>query len=127
MSFIVNVPIQYAAMTAIHFENWGPFEKELDRLARKFRTLPEDIERLKNVIALDPTGLSQHRTVLHRSEKACIVKGHLFCKALRRDSLRIIYSYHEDRVTIVWIEVYHKANKANEDRARIADYLRSID
>lgn len=127
MSFIVSPHIQYAAMTTIHFENWGPFEKELDRLARKFRTLPEDLERLKNVIALDPIGPSQHRIVLHRSEKTCIVKGHLFCKALRRDSLRIIYSYHEDRVTIVWIEVYHKANKANENRARIAEYLRSLE
>ncbi|MBI2636557.1 hypothetical protein HYW84_04535 [Candidatus Peregrinibacteria bacterium] len=113
-------------MTMIHFENWGPFEKELDRLARKFRTLPEDLERLKNVIALDPTGPSQHRTVLHRSEKTCIVKGHLFCKSLRCDSLRIIYAYHKGRITIVWIEVYNKANKANEDRARIADYLRSL-
>ena len=114
-------------MTTIHFENWDSFQKEFDRLTRKFRTLPEDLERLKNVIALDPTGPSQHRTVLHRSEKVCIVKGHLFCKALRRDSLRIIYSYHKDRVTIVWIEVYHKADKANEDRARITEYLRSLE
>jgi len=114
-------------MTMIRFEHWGRFEKEFDRLTRKFRTLPEDLERLKNVIALDPTGQSQHRTVLHKSEKACIVKGHLFCKALRRDSLRIIYAYHEDRITIVWIEVYHKANKANEDRARIVEYLKSLD
>ncbi len=27
---------------------------------------------------------------------------------------------------IVWIEVYHKADKANEDRARISQYLRSL-
>jgi mRNA-degrading endonuclease RelE of RelBE toxin-antitoxin system len=114
-------------MTAIRFEHWGRFEKEFDRLKRKFRTLLEDLERLKKVIALDPTGPSQHRTVLHRSEKACIVKGHLYCKTLRRDSLRIIYAYHEDRITLVWIEVYHKAQKANEDRARIAEYLRSLD
>lgn len=113
-------------MTAIHFEKWGPFEKEFERLQRKFQTLPEDLERLKNFIALDPIGPSQHRTVVHRGEKACIVKGHLFCKALRRDSLRIIYAYHKDRITIVWIEVYHKAGKENEDRARITEYLRSL-
>jgi len=112
-------------MTTIRFEHWGPFEKECERLQRKFRTLPEDLERLKNFIALDPVGPSQHRTVLHRGEKTCVVKGHLFCKALRRDSLRIIYAYRENRITIVWIEVYHKAEKANEDRERIAEYLRS--
>ena len=113
-------------MTTIRFESWGPFEKEFDRLTRKFRTLPGDLERLKNVLTLDPVGPSQHRTVLHRSEGLCIVKGHLFCKALRRDSLRIMYAYHADRVTIIWIEVYHKADKANEDRTRIVDYLRSL-
>jgi len=110
----------------IRFEHWDPFQKEFDRLTRKFRTLPEDLERLKNIIALNPVGSSQHRTVLHRNEALCIVKGHLSCKALRRDSLRIIYAYHKDRVTIVWIELYHKAEKANEDRARIAEYLRSL-
>jgi mRNA-degrading endonuclease RelE of RelBE toxin-antitoxin system len=114
-------------MTTIHFEFWGRFEKEFKRLTKKFRTLFEDLERLKNVIALDPTGPSQHRNVLHRNEKVCIVKGHLFCKTLRRDSLRVIYAYHKDRITIVWIEVYHKADKANEDRARIAEYLKSLD
>ena len=52
MFFIVSLPTQYAAMTAIRFENWSPFEREFDRLTRKFRTLPEDLERLKNIIAL---------------------------------------------------------------------------
>ena len=110
----------------IHFECWGRFEKELERLTRKFRSLPDDLERLKHVIALDPTGPSQHRTVLHRHGELFIVKGHLFCQTLRRDSLRIIYAYHANRITIVWIEVYHKADQANEDHARIAAYLRSF-
>ena len=114
-------------MRTIHFETLAPFQKEFERLSRKFRSLPVDFEYFKQrIIILDPTGPSQHRTILHRSEGVCIVKGHLFCKALRRDSLRIIYAYHADRITIVWIEVYHKADKANEDRARIAEYLRSL-
>ena len=114
-------------MRTIRFEILPSFQKEFERLTRKFRSLPEDFEYYKQrIVILDPTGPSQHRTVLHRGEKVCIVKGHLFCKALRRDSLRIIYAYHEDRVTIVWIEVYHKADKVNEDRARIAEYLRSF-
>ena len=127
MYFIVSLPTRCAAMTTIHFENWGPFEREFERLKRKFRTLPEDLERLKNVVIMDPTGPSQHRTVVHRGEKVCIVKGHLFCKALRRDSLRIIYAYHQGRITIVWIEVYHKADKENEDRTRITEYVRSLE
>ena len=115
-------------MKTIRFEILPPFQKEFERLSRKFRSLPADFEYFRRrIITLDPTGPSQHRTVLHRSEQVCIVKGHLFCKALRRDSLRIIYAWHGDRITIVWIEVYHKADKENEDRRRIADYLRSLD
>ena len=113
-------------MTTIQFEYWGPFQKEFERLERKFRTLPEDLERLKNVIAMNPIGPSQHRVVLHKNEDVCIMKGHLFCKALRRDSLRIMYAYHADRVTIVWIEVYHKSDRENEDRARMDAYLQSL-
>lgn len=114
-------------MTAIRFESWGPFQKEFDRLARKFRSLPQDMERLKNVIALDPVGPSQHRSVVFRDKEVCIVKGHLFCKALRRDSLRVVYAWHADRVTLVWIEVYHKAEQENEDRKRYQAYLESLD
>lgn len=114
-------------MMTIRFEQWGPFRKEFDRLARKFRTLPEDLRRLERVVSLDPTGPSQHRTPLHRGEHVTVIKGHLFCQALRRDSLRVIYAYHADRITLVWIEVYHKANKENEDRPRIEEYLRSLE
>ena len=114
-------------MKTIRFEILAPFQKELERLSRKFRSLPQDFDYFKNhIITLDPIGPSQHQTVLHRNDTVCIVKGHLFCRALRRDSLRVIYAYHEDRITVVWIEVYHKADKANEDRSRVAEYLRSL-
>ncbi|MFH0770107.1 MAG: hypothetical protein V1926_01885 [Candidatus Peregrinibacteria bacterium] len=114
-------------MQTIRFEFLLAFQKEFARLSRKFRSLPADFEYFKQyIITPNPAGPSQHRTVLYRGEGLCIVKGHLFCRSLRRDSLRIIYAYHADRITIVWIEVYHKAEKANEDRARIAEYVRSL-
>lgn len=108
----------------IRFERWGPFEREFERLARKFRSLPKDLARFEQLIAMDPTGQSQSRVTLHQAETVTVVKARLFCEALRRNSLRIIYAYHADRIAIVWIEVYHKADKVNEDRARIAAYLR---
>lgn len=115
-------------MQTIRFEILASFQKEFERLTRKFRSLPADFEYFKQrIVILDPMGPSQHRTVLCRYEKTCIVKGHLFCRGLRRDPLRIIYAYHADRITIVWIEVYHKADKANENRALIAEYLRSLE
>ena len=110
-------------MPTIRFESLASFGKEFDQLKKKFRTLPKDLERLKTVIALDPTGPSQNRTVLHREADFCIVKGRLACQSLGRNTLRVIYAYHADRVTLVWIELYHKADKANEDRARWEAYV----
>lgn len=112
-------------MTTTRFEFWGPCEKEFERLTRKFRTLPKDLERFQQIITLDATGSSQHRVVLHEDEDICIVKARLMCQALRKNSLRIIYAYHRDTVSIVWIELYHKADKENEDRERVRQYLKN--
>lgn len=100
--------------------------KEKVKLEKKFRSLSHDMERLEKIIALNPLGQSQHRTILHKGDDVCIVKGHLFCQTLRRDSLRIIYAYHGTAVTVVWIEMYHKGDRENEDRERIEEYLRSL-
>lgn len=113
-------------MTMIRFEQWGPFAKEFERLARKFRSLPRDLERFQKVLTLDPAGQSQNRVTLRQTETVTVVKARLFCETLRRNSLRIMYAYHKDTVTVVWIEVYHKADKPNEDRERIEEYLRSL-
>jgi hypothetical protein len=47
------------------------------------------------------------------------------CKSLKgrgvNSGLRLIYAYFHEERKIVFIELYHKNNKKNEDRKRIED------
>ncbi len=103
------------------------FEKEFKRLHKRYRSLAKDLTTFESVIVSYPTGLGANFTILHRDERVVIVKARLACAALRERSLRIIYAYHDDVVEFVYIELYFKGDKANEDRERISDYLSGID
>jgi hypothetical protein len=40
--------------------------------------------------------------------------------------MRIIYAYHGEVFTFVYIEIYFKGNKENEDRGRVEMYLKNL-
>lgn len=111
-------------MTAIHFERGPKFIRELEKLLKKFRSLNEDLSRLEKVITADPLGSSQHRDVIHKNEHLTIIKARLSCQYLRNQSLRVIYAYHQNTYKAIWIELYHKSEKANEDRERWLEYVK---
>ena len=52
------------------------------------------------------------------------MKARLACKSLRDRSIRVIYAYHNDTVTFVYIELYFKGDKKNEDRERVREYIK---
>ena len=56
-----------------------------------------------------------------------VVKARLACHALKNRSLRVVYAYHENTITFMYIELYFKGVKENEDRKRIEGYLESLD
>ncbi len=56
--------------------------------------------------------------------ETCVIKvKKMACKSLKgrgvNTGLRIIYAYFEEEQRIVFVELYHKNNKDNEDRNRI--------
>lgn len=108
-----------------HFEKTAAFEKELNTLTKKYKSLHRDIADLEDVLRVFPTGIGKNFTILHSSDVK-IIKTRLACKSLRDRSMRVIYAYHDDTVTFVYIEIYFKGDKDNEDRARIAEYLKNI-
>jgi hypothetical protein len=69
-------------------------------------------------------GFGTNFVIIHHSENTKIIKTRLACKSLRDRSIRIIYAYHENITTFVYIEIYFKGHKENEDRQRIVDYLK---
>ena len=109
-------------MTMI-FDELPEFQKERKRLARKYRSLPEDLREFRNVISVVPLGNRKHFAVIARDENLHIVKARLFCRYLKGSSLRVIYSYCEQEQRIEFIEMYFKGDKENEDRHKVKEYL----
>ena len=122
VSFIVMRGTPYETMT-MTFDELPEFEKERKRLARKYRSLSEDLEEFQNVVSVVPLGNRKHFAVIAQNEKLHIVKARLFCRYLKGSSLRVIYSYFEQEQRIEFIEIYYKGDKENEDRHRVREYL----
>ncbi len=105
------------------------FKKDFKKLAKKFKTLDDDIEtfinkqlKLTHKLGIDNKG------VVHISglgiEIPKIYKAKKFaCKALKgrggMSGIRIIYAYYEKEDVVEFIEIYFKGDKANEYKKRI--------
>lgn len=109
-----------------HFNQLPEFQKELSKLKKKYRSLPEDIEKFERLIIKNPLGLGKNFTILHFGESLKIVKARLACRNLRERSVRIIYAYHEDILTFMYIEIYYKGDKDNEDKERVKEYISKL-
>ena len=107
----------------MNFDELPEFQKECRLLARKYRSLTEDLEEFRKVVSVIPLGNSKHFSVIARNDGLHVVKARLFCRYLKGSSLRVIYSYSEREQRIEFIEIYYKGDKENEDRKRIRQYL----
>ena len=110
-----------------HSNKLPEFEKEFDRLLKKYRSLSEDLKSFEKVIFNMPTGFGKNFTIMRSDENLKIVKARLMCKSLRNRDIRIIYAYHQNTLTFMYIEMYFKGDKENEDRERIKRYLKNMD
>lgn len=124
MCFIAQRKHQYENMS--HFDKLPEFEKEFSKLSKKYPSLTEDLEKFEKLVTMNAVGFGVNFITIHHSKKIKLVKARLACKSLRDRSIRIIYAYHDDTVTFVYIELYFKGDKENEDRSRIEEYLRGI-
>ena len=109
------------------FDQTPEFKKELKKLSKKFQSLGTDLKTFEAVITNKPTGIGTSFTIIHATETVKIVKARLACKTLRNTSLRIIYAFREDTITFMYIELYFKGDKPNEDQVRVDNYLEKMD
>ena len=112
-------------MSRIQFDELPEFKKDLKQLLKKFRTLNEDIEVVRQDLNDEP-GESPPFSfrIDNLGLETCVIKvKKIACKALKgrgvNSGLRLIYAYFEKEEIIVFIELYHKNDKENEDRQRI--------
>ncbi|MFA5232350.1 MAG: hypothetical protein WC410_01620 [Candidatus Paceibacterota bacterium] len=107
-----------------NFNELSELAKEFKRLAKKYKSLPGDLEEFKRVVTVVPLGNSKHFNVLTKNERYIIIKARLFCRYLRGTSLRVVYAFHHQDFEFYFIEIYFKGDKENEDRERIKTYLK---
>ena len=110
-----------------HFKTLPEFAKEFARLARKYPSLAEDLTKLEKLLAINPVGIGTNFVTIHQGSDVKIVKTRLACKSLKNRSIRVIYAHHEDSVTFVYIEIYFKGDKENEERERVKQYLIEVE
>jgi len=92
------------------------FDKELKKLSKKYPSLVYDIEDIKPILLNNPTGIGKNFVIIHIAENIKIVKVRIHCESLRARTIRLIYAYNEDCIEFMYIELYFKGNKANEDK-----------
>jgi len=110
------------------------FEKDFQKLLKKFKTLEEDMEtfintqlKLYHKQKVDNSGVVRISNLAIDEPK--IYKARKFaCRSLKgtggRSRIRIIYAYYEEEDIIEFIEIFFKGDKENEDRDRIFGYYK---
>jgi len=107
------------------FEELTEFQKDLKTLLKKYRTLNDDLDVVKQVLAAAPEARSPFSfRIDNLGLKTCVIKvKKIACRALKgrgvNSGLRLIYAHFEAEQKITFIELYHKNDKENEDRQRI--------
>ena len=107
------------------FEELDEFRKDLKKLLKKYRSLNDDLKTIKKVLKVEPKerppfsfridGLGIETCVIKIKKMACMsLKGRGV-----NTGLRLIYTHFIEEQKIVFVELYHKNNKENEDQSRI--------
>ncbi len=106
------------------------FDRDLRKLLKRFRTLEEDLQVfIKTGLAMyhrtpkeDYGGIVQITDLQILRPKIYKVRK-FACRSLKgrgvQSGIRLTYAYFEDEDKVEFIEIYFKADKANEDRERI--------
>ncbi len=107
------------------FEELEEYKKDLKKLSKKYRTLPEDIEVVKKVLFVNPKERPPFSfRIDNLGVKTCVIKiKKIASKSFKgkgvHSGFRLIYAHFENEDRIVFIELYHKSKKDIEDRERI--------
>ena len=107
------------------FEELSEFKKDLKKLLKKYRSLNDDLIIVKKVLEVNPNERPPFSFQIDNlGIETCIIKvKKIACKSLKgrgaNSGLRLVYAHFEEEMKIIFIELYHKNNKENEDRQRI--------
>ncbi len=109
------------------FDELPEFRKDVKYLIKKYRTLHEDLAVVQRVLEIAPDERPPFSfRIDNLGLETCVIKvKKIACKALKgsgvNSGLRLIYAHFPIEQKITFVELYHKNEKASEDRARILD------
>jgi len=113
------------------FEELTEYQRDFKSLLKKYKTLDEDLEIVKKVLNVCPDERPPFSFRINNlGIETCVIKvKKIACKSLKgkgvNSGLRLVYAFYEnaENQKIVFIEIYHKNDKDNEDRERILKYF----
>ena len=111
----------------MNFDELSEFKKDLKNLLKKYRTLNDDLAVVKRVLEILPDERPPFSfRIDNLGIETCIIKvKKIACKALKgrgiNSGLRLIYAHFPKEQKIIFIELYHKNEKENEDKSRILE------
>lgn len=109
------------------FSELKEFKKDFKKLLKRYRTLKDDFEVVKKVLVIKPEARPPFSFQIDGlGIETCVIKvKKIACRALKgkgvNSGLRLIYALYIESDKIIFIELYHKNDKENEDRQRILD------
>ncbi|HAV13935.1 MAG TPA: hypothetical protein DCX06_10660 [Opitutae bacterium] len=99
------------------------FQKELKKLKKRYRSLPEDLKVLEKLILKFPQGEdSRHCNALKKEAHKCICKRRMMCRSGKGSEFRVVYFYDGKVLELMYLEIYFKGDKTTEDSKRIETF-----
>lgn len=112
------------------FDELEEFGKDLKKLLKKYPSLNDDLETVRKVLKVEP---NERPPFSFRIDglgiETCVIKvKKIACKSLKgrgvNSGLRLVYAHFQEEQRIVFVELYHKNKKDNEDKTRIVNNFR---
>jgi len=110
-------------------ETLAEYDKDFKQLFKKYHTLENDIDRVKEVLTVRPDARPPYSFQIENlGIITCVIKVKKIASASFKgrginSGFRLIYAYFEQEERIVFVELYHKNEKENEDRKRILQHF----
>ena len=108
----------------VHFSFHSHFQKQFEKLQKKYPSLKKDFELFCLARETDPTGYEPNIVRINWLGEGVLLpfykvrKFPLTCMRLANSGIRIVYAYDGENKTIEFIEfveIYHKSDRDNHD------------
>lgn len=126
----------------MEFDELDEFKKDLKKLSKRYKSLKDDLEIIRKVLKVNPEARPPFSfNIDGLGIEDCVIKvKKVACKSLKgkgvNTGLRLVYAYYKKRVLdnedgkieldekIIFVELYHKNDKPNENKERILKYFK---